>query len=370
MKVRVNVLESRYVEYNQSPEGLGQDLDNLADGAFGLSQLHQRRDALGADLVALILPNYSPGTCGIGKLTAPKGTKNSGFSVSARNGCTSNYTFAHELGHNLGAGHNPEDAKYPNTPFAYSHGNTVPGVARTMMGYERLCNFDCPVQLQFSNPAVAFLNAPGVPSGNAAQKDNARSISTLAPYTSNYRGRALAPDVPPNHKFYTEIKWMLDNKYATGYADGTFRPAEPVSREATAAFLYRYSGSPAYTPPKTSPFKDVPTTSQFYKQVTWLASKGITTGYADGTFKPKDPVSREAMSAFLYRLKGKPAFTAPAKAVFSDVPTSHKFYKEIMWLRSTGITTGNADGTFAPKVSTSRADMSVFLYRYNVKFGK
>jgi hypothetical protein len=163
---------------------------------------------------------------------------------------------------------------------------------------------------------------------------------------------------------------MLEKKIATGYADGTFRPAEPVSREATAAFLYRYSGSPAYTPPKTSPFKDVPTTSQFYKQVTWLASKGITNGYADGTFRPKDPVARDAMAVFLYRLKGKPAFTPPAKSPFTDVATSYKFYKEITWLRSTGITTGNADGTFAPLVSTSRADMSVFLYRYNVKFGK
>lgn len=371
MNVRVNLLESMYVEYNQDPLDMDNDIERLRLGAGNLSKLHQRRDVLGADLVALIVPVPVNGTCGLGWVPAAQGTKHLAYSVSARgSGCTSGYTFAHELGHNLGADHNPENSDHSDKPYNFSYGNTMPGVARTVMGYWQMCPYTCPVQLQFSNPAVPFLNAPGVPSGVAEKKDNARSITAVAPYTSNYRGQALASDVAPNHKFYTEIKWMLDKKIATGYADGSFRPAEPVSREATAAFLYRYSGSPAFTPPKVSPFKDVPTSSQFYKHVTWLASKGITTGYADGTFKPKDPVSRDAMSVFLYRLKGKPAFTPPAKSPFTDVATTYKFYKEITWLRSTGITTGNADGTFAPLVSTSRADMSVFLYRYNVKFGK
>ncbi|WP_259558085.1 S-layer homology domain-containing protein [Brachybacterium sillae] len=68
-----------------------------------------------------------------------------------------------------------------------------------------------------------------------------------------------------------------------------------------AAFLYRLAGSPSYRLPSTSRFRDVPLRSQFAKEIHWLASTGITTGWPDGTFRPVTPVTREAMAAFLYR---------------------------------------------------------------------
>lgn len=374
VNVRVNLLESMYVNYNQSPQGLLKDMENMRDRVGDLRRLSQRRDALGADLTALIVPNLIGNACGRGALPLPKGLGSDGFSVSVRGaGCPSIYTFAHELGHNLGAHHNPEDAGgILNRPYAFSHGNTVPGVSRTVMGYSRLCGYDanCPVQLQFSSPAVRFLNAPWLASGDAVKRDNARSVRLLAPYTSEYRGRGLAPDVPRSHKFYTQIKWMLENRIASGYADGTFRPEQAVSRSAMAAFLYRFAGRPSFTPPKTSPFTDVPKTQQFYKEITWLRSTGITTGIAGGRFNPKGEVTREAMAAFLYRLNGKPAFTPPTTSPFTDVSKNQKFYREITWLRSTGIAKGRADGSYGPKGSTTRAAMSAFLYRYNAKFGR
>src|SRR5665811_2575311 len=91
--------------------------------------------------------------------------------------------------------------------------------------------------------------------------------------------------------------------------------AGAVRREAMAAFLYRFAGSPAFTPPATSPFVDVATSASFYKEIAWLSAQGISTGtdMGDGTFqfRPAESVSREAMAAFLYRFKGSPAFTAP-----------------------------------------------------------
>ena len=68
-----------------------------------------------------------------------------------------------------------------------------------------------------------------------------------------------------------------------------------------AAFLYRFAGAPTFSPPTRSPFSDVTRSRQFYKEITWLRSTGITTGYANGTFRPGAAVTREAMAAFLYR---------------------------------------------------------------------
>ncbi len=69
-----------------------------------------------------------------------------------------------------------------------------------------------------------------------------------------------------------------------------------------AAFLYRYAGSPTFTPPARSPFTDIGPGDQFYKEETWLAAQRITTGWPDGRFQPTQPITCDAMAAFLYRL--------------------------------------------------------------------
>lgn len=56
----------------------------------------------------------------------------------------------------------------------------------------------------------------------------------------------------------------------------------------------------------------------------WLAQADISTGYADGIFRPMVPVYRQDMAVFLNRLAGKPSYTpSPAdKARFGDVDES------------------------------------------------
>ena len=114
-------------------------------------------------------------------------------------------------------------------------------------------------------------------------------------------------------------------------------------------------------------FKDVPADNQFYTEINWLAQRQITLGYPDGTFRPGENVERGAMAAFFYRLNGSPQFTPPTKPTFSDVPTNHPFYKEIEWMAARGITTGYGDGTFRPAASVNRDAMAAFLYRYHEK---
>ncbi len=177
-------------------------------------------------------------------------------------------------------------------------------------------------------------------------------------------------DVPPGTQFFDEIEWMAKRGISTGWvtARGSeFRPVQPVARDAMAAFLYRSAGSPAWTPPTKSPFVDVATNNPFYKEITWLAAKGVTTGYPDGTFRPYDSVNRDAMAAFMYRMKGKPAWTAPTKSPFSDVTPSTQFYKEITWLAATRITTGYPDGTYRPRNPVNRDAMAAFLYRMSAR---
>ena len=52
------------------------------------------------------------------------------------------------------------------------------------------------------------------------------------------------------------------------------------------------------------PFSDVNPGDWFYNDVQWLDSNGITTGYADGTYRPNNNVIRSEMAAFLHREAG------------------------------------------------------------------
>ena len=210
-------------------------------------------------------------------------------------------------------------------------------------------------------------NATGDLSGvNGAAGERAQvlrvSSSSEAPAES-----AHFKDVPADYPFVNDINWLAQRRITTGYPDGTFRPNGSVERGAMAAFFYRMAGSPQFTAPSTPSFKDVPLNHPFYKEIEWMRARGITTGWSDGTFRPNDAVNRDAMAAFFYRYAGSPAYSAPAVSPFSDVSTGSQFYREIAWLADQRITTGWPDGSFRPVQPIERGAMAAFLHRYNVR---
>ena len=172
-------------------------------------------------------------------------------------------------------------------------------------------------------------------------------------------------DVPTEHPFATEITWMVGEGITTGFPDGTFRPAQPVTRQAAAAFLWRLAGEPDVT--STAGFTDVPVEHPFHDEIAWMVQEGLTTGFPDDTFRPAQPVTRQAAAAFLYRYDGEPPVTGVAG--FADVPTDHPFNDEIAWMVAEGITTGFPDDTFRPANDVTRQAMAAFLYRYETDAG-
>ena len=179
-------------------------------------------------------------------------------------------------------------------------------------------------------------------------------------------------DVGRGHKFYTEIQWMYDTKRTTGIrtAKGlAYQPKSGVTREAMAAFLFRQEAKKGYTPPKKSPFRDVPTSHKFYTEIAWMYEQGISTGSktsAGREYRPKSGVSREAMAAFLFRLRAPESTPAPKAAPFADVGTGHKFAREIAWMKSSKLSTGSQIGgriVYQPGTTVSREAMAAFLYR-------
>lgn len=194
-------------------------------------------------------------------------------------------------------------------------------------------------------------------------------------------------DVAKGQSFFENINRLGCLRVSTGTVvpgGRVFAPKESVSREAMAAFMYRWGtarghleGYPFETP-AVSPFADVQPGDKFYREITWLHHKGIATGTRQKSgkplFQPKEPITREAMAAFISRyfytdggLRENNAYDhTPKVSPFADLTANSRFYKEITDMEAFGVTTGFKTDTgseFRPKENVTREAMAAFITR-------
>ena len=87
-----------------------------------------------------------------------------------------------------------------------------------------------------------------------------------------------------------------------GYADGSFRPTDVLTRGAAAKIICNLILGPttaAELHATTAPFKDVPTSNTFAGYIAYCAKEGIISGYADGTFRPSGTLTGYAFMKML-----------------------------------------------------------------------
>ncbi len=143
------------------------------------------------------------------------------------------------------------------------------------------------------------------------------SRQAMASFLYKLSGETFAPpatasfaDVAVGSPFFTAIEWMKSTGISTGTPQPSglplFKPADPVSRQAMATFLARYAHVDLSTVPTTQDFADVPLSASTASAIHWMKATGISTGTPQPSglplYKPADPVSRQAMAVFLYRL--------------------------------------------------------------------
>ena len=174
-----------------------------------------------------------------------------------------------------------------------------------------------------------------------------------------------------------DVSWLYSSGVTTGWPARNglveFRPFDTVKRCDMAAFLYRLAGSPDYEPTEQdmARFSDVHSSSYHAKEIWWLASVGISTGFPDGTFRGLSTVTRCDMAAFLKRLAYYIGGDVNGMAInpFTDVSPSTYHRDEILWMVSseisTGWTMGDRSREYRPMEAVARCDMAAFLHRLN-----
>lgn len=171
-------------------------------------------------------------------------------------------------------------------------------------------------------------------------------------------------DIDSYYTFYAEIMTLVNRCVAYGQVDGNFSPTSNVLRQEATAFIYRLAGYPEFTPPGTPSYSDVGTSHPLYREIEWATAEGIIGGYGDGTFKPGIALTRQGAAVMLFKMSDNATLPSTYVEKFSDVSSSHLFWKQIHWAADEGLINGYGDGTFKPSDATTRAAMAAFLHRW------
>ncbi len=101
-------------------------------------------------------------------------------------------------------------------------------------------------------------------------------------------------DVDDSELYRKAIEFLQETGIVNGYADGTYRPDNEVNRAEMLKIVFEAVGieEEVLEPfQNQSCFSDVPAGAWFTKYVCYAKSEGYVDGYADGSFRPANPVN-------------------------------------------------------------------------------
>ena len=188
---------------------------------------------------------------------------------------------------------------------------------------------------------------------------------------ATYNVQALFYDVSDStQSYYKPVYWGADNGVVAGFNGGEyFGPDDDCTRAQFVTFLWRLAGKPTGT--KDVSFPDVDPKANYFRAVKWAVSQGIIGGFkhegAPATFEPDGLVTRGQVATMLWRYGGRK--TPKTGASFKDVKSTDNIYRAVSWGQEVGIIkgykTGEFAGQFRPDDSCLRQHIVTFLYRYD-----
>ncbi|GAB5519167.1 MAG: hypothetical protein RhofKO_14180 [Rhodothermales bacterium] len=301
------------------------DLIGRGDGRF--DEVHALRDTYNADLVTLISTNLS--VAGIARLNA---RSRDAFSLVTAGDPESTYIFAHELGHNMGARHSPENDPATD-PYAYGHGIVVGSTGgqdawRSVMATGFCPEASCDWLPFFSNPDVTVR---GSAAGDVALRDNARVFDERAATVANFR-------TPGTARIYVDASASGSNN-GTSWANAYTKLQDAIARSSFGDEIWVANGT--YYPDEGSGQTNGDRTATFF------IKDGVTHygGFAGGetTLGARDVAANVAILSGDLSQNDGADFANNTENAYHVVNASN--VSSLTVLDGFTITAGNADGS-------------------------
>lgn len=158
-----------------------------------------------------------------------------------------------------------------------------------------------------------------------------------------------------------DIDFLVKKGVITGYPDGTFRPQNMVTRAEAVVMLGRAQEVDLTNIDiSKSPFKDVSKNHFARDYIQYAVNQKIVQGFPDNTYKPDQGLARGDMAMILADAFDLDPINTQS---FTDIRSSDYFFQAVQAIFGAGVTNGYPDGTYRPRNLITRHEFSLMLSR-------
>ena len=216
---RLEIAALKSVSFD-SPVLVASVLSSMWSSEAPFENIEEELSAEDADMAATLVVSRDDAEYAAGIAYTGAKFKTQRFSVTRYYGdyqsgepLTPSYTFAHEIGHNLGAGHNREqysDSGQGRSTFSYAFGYLIEGVQRTIMSY-RSASFSETRIPRFSHPDISY---NGYPTGISSSSED--SAFTARAFQNNRHVAVVGKDADFKFERVRYVRGDYDGVSACG----------------------------------------------------------------------------------------------------------------------------------------------------------
>ena len=176
-------------------------------------------------------------------------------------------------------------------------------------------------------------------------------------------------DVPEGAWYYMDVAACYYRGLMVGVTDTRFAPNMPVDRAMVAAIVHRIAGEPAAAG-TDMPFRDVPADAYYAQSVLWAYHAGVVSGCSADAFCPAQAISRQDLTAILYRYACLTGIAGAAQSDdalggFTDAAAVSDYARAALaWAVENGILYGKDGNLLDPQGTATRAECAALLWRF------
>ena len=182
-------------------------------------------------------------------------------------------------------------------------------------------------------------------------------------------------DVKLDRWYSRPVLFCYNKGYMVGTSDNVFSLSAPVSRAMIVQIMARIAGAEltdnVYN---RSEFRDVPVGRWYTRAIEWARVNGMASGTGNGLFDPDDPITRQELAVFMYKLAkhvtgSAPSYDLSAIAGYLDRGEVASWAaKQMSWAVANGIMHGTTPYHLSPQITLTRAQVAEVIYSLHLYF--
>lgn len=199
-------------------------------------------------------------------------------------------------------------------------------------------------------------------SGEVKIKANSGVVIGYSEYlTFGEKDAQIFADLDTNDEYYKEVKFLKDNRIVEGYSDGTFKPANSISRaELLKVILLGFDYN--IESKVVASYGDVSMAEWYSPYIQTAKKHDIAKGYPDGEFKPNQTVNRVEALKMILKTK-EIAVPEVSVNLYPDVTKNDWFAPFVSVSKQYNLIDIDEDELFHPDKLLTRGEIAQIIYR-------